>query len=101
MPAARKAPKLWATRAFHLHEDGVVGQTLGATPDQLAGEHRTDRAVDVAHLLHELNLLAALDRVDAFGDQLLVERALQAVVLLVDPGGAARRPALPVGGTCD
>ena len=48
-----------AARAFHLDEDGVVGQAFGALADQLAGEHRADRAVDVAHLLHELHLLAA------------------------------------------
>ena len=50
-----------AAGAFHLDEDGVVGQAFGAAADQLAGQHRADRAVDVARLLHELHLLAALD----------------------------------------
>ncbi|MDP3639244.1 MAG: hypothetical protein Q8R51_17870, partial [Azonexus sp.] len=50
-----------AAHAFHLHEDGVVGQAFGSMADQLARQHRADGAVDVARLVHELDLLAALD----------------------------------------
>ena len=38
------------------------GRPCGMAPDQLAGQHRADRAVDVAHRLDELDLLAALER---------------------------------------
>ncbi len=70
--------------AFHLDEDGVVGQALRMAPDQLAGEHRADRAVDVSRLLQDLHLLAALERRRALLDQAHVERLGQAVVLRLD-----------------
>src|SRR5574337_738555 len=83
-PPGEEGAEALSAHAFGLDEDRVVGQPFRAPADQLAREHRADRAVDVAHALHELHRLAALDRRPAFLDQLDVERALQAVLLHVD-----------------
>jgi hypothetical protein len=87
-----------AAGAFHLHEDGVVGQALGAAADQLARQHGADAAVDVARVLHELHLLAALDGGRHFSIS-LTSSALCRPWSCSRPGGAARRPAPRAGGT--
>ena len=70
--------------AFHLDEDGVVGQPSRMAPDQLAREHRADRAIDVSDVLEQLHLLAALERRRALLDQAHVERLGEAVILRLD-----------------
>ncbi len=89
-----------AAGALHLDEDRVVGQALRVAPDKLAREHRADRAVDVAHLLDQLHLLAALERRGALLDQAHVERPLEAVVLRLDVTTSHLGAAPPARGGC-
>jgi hypothetical protein len=94
--AGEEGAKALAAGAFHLHEDGVVGQAFGSVADDSPAEHRADAAVDVARVLHELHLLAALDGRPAALDQLDVERR-PGHGPARRPGGVARRPAPPAG----
>ena len=70
-------------RAAERDVDRAVGQALAApTPRQLGAEHRADRAVGVADLVRELAPAApAVERLARVGDQLVVERVLEPVVL--------------------
>ena len=93
--AGQKGGKGLAASAFELDADGVVRQSQRVHLGECARQHGTDRAVDIARHFHELHPLATVDGRAAFGDQALVERLLQAVVLALDlvPGhlGADRR----------
>jgi len=59
----------------------VVGQAFGALADEFTREHRADAAIEVARVLHEVDLLAALDGRHAAFDQLHVQRLVQAMIL--------------------
>ncbi len=62
--------------------DGVVGQAVAAPlPRELGAEQRADGAVHVADRQLDAHPLAALERGGGQLDQLLVERAVEAVVL--------------------
>ena len=82
MPRARNAPKLWPGRALELDVDGVVGEAvLAAHLHQLVGEERADGAVGVDHRQLDLHPLALAEGRAGELDQLLIERALEPVVL--------------------
>ncbi len=74
-----------AGRALQLDVDGVVRQPLVAVAlGHLAREHRAHRAVDVAHRLDERHALALLQCGLRLLDELVIQCAVEAVVLHVD-----------------
>src|SRR5882672_6051563 len=63
--------------------DGVVRQPgMAVTLSNMPRQHRPDRAIDVAHRRLDRDLLAALERWPGQLDQAVVERLVQAVILL-------------------
>ena len=57
-----------AAGTLQLDEDRVVGQPFGPVANELARQHRADGAVEIAHGLDELDLLAAGQRRGGHGD---------------------------------
>ncbi len=91
-PRGTNAPNDWPAGAGEGDVDRPGGQAVGAVaPGDLVAEHRPDGAVDVAHGHAAAHQLAVLEGVGRHGDQVVVERLGQAVVLL---GGAVARGAL-------
>src|SRR6185503_11613939 len=71
-----------ARRARELEAHGVVGQRFRSPLlDDLVAQHGADRAVDVRDRQLLAGLLAVLDRLARERDQLVVERAIETVVL--------------------
>ena len=73
-----------APGAFKLDADSVIGQAFGTGLGQRAGQHCTQRAVDVARHFHELHFFAAFYCGPGFLDQNVVQRFVQTVVLVCD-----------------
>ena len=69
--------------AFHLDEDGVVGQALRMVSHQFARQHGAHAAVHVACGFQQLDLLALLEGRLALLDQAHVQGLAQAMVLRV------------------
>ena len=69
-------------RADEREVDGAVGQALAAVaPGDLLAEHRAHGAVDVAHRQLGADRPAGLERLGSQLDELVVERAVETVVL--------------------
>jgi hypothetical protein len=81
--ACQEGAERLAARAFELDADRIVGQALRMHLGQRAREHGAHRAVDVARHLDELHLLALVDGGTRLLDELDVQRALEAVVLVL------------------
>src|SRR5262245_35019024 len=73
-----------ARRTGELEMDRVVGKTVGVATGDLRGQHRADGSVDVADRQLELDALTPLERRRTAGDELVVERLREAVVLRLD-----------------
>ena len=82
--ACQECTKRLATGALQLNANAVVRQPLGVHRRHGTGQHGTDRAVHVARHFNELHPFALVDGWPALGDQHVVKRLLQAVVLLFD-----------------
>ena len=92
--ARQEGAEALAGRAVEGDADGVVGQPFPAVPlGHLVAQHRAARAVGVADLRREADRRARLERRRAAGDQLVVERVLQPVILLdhLAPGHRRRQ----------
>ena len=68
--------------ADELHRDGALGQALVAVaPGDLARQHGADGAVDVADRQLDHDALALLERGHRSGDELVIERLAEPVIL--------------------
>ena len=95
-PAGEERAEALPARAPRPDVDGVFGKAgVAVAPGDLAREHRPHRAVGVARLHLDPHRRAPVDGGAGLPDELVVEGALQAVVLLLavvdrDPGGRLR-----------
>ncbi len=82
MPRGTNAPKLWPAEPREVDGDGVVGQAVAAPAlRELGAEHGADGAVDVAIGSSISTRSPRSSAGPAGGDELLVERLVEAVVL--------------------
>ena len=83
MPRGTNAPKLWPAEPREVDAGSCrrAGRRRPSARVTRRAEHRADGAVDVLDRQLDLDLLAVLDRRRGQRDELLVERAVEAVVL--------------------